>query len=136
MHLLILILIRGQERHLLNIVRSVSPIEVEPTVVLFRFPFELQMYEAVARYAPVYLFPASSIVNGTVRRDRMGFQSLVRFLQGGAFDLAFGVVLGGEDDMVGLDAAAAAGIPKAIAHLGAMLVVIRVCLKTIPDDTK
>jgi glycosyltransferase involved in cell wall biosynthesis len=51
-------------------------------------------------------------------RDPDGFRALVAYLRRSQFDVAFGFVMGGPDDLVGLDAAALAAVPVAVAYVG------------------
>ncbi len=62
-------------------------------------------------------FPASRLSDsGTVIREAAGFASLVAFLKD--FDVAFSFYCGGVDDLLGIDAAALAGVPVSIGYVG------------------
>lgn len=115
----------GVERHILNIVRLVDPARVVPTVVLTRGNASTALLRDVSTYAEVVYFPAQikrlehhDSNPGDVRRDPAGFSALVAYLKRSSFDVAFSFYCGGQDDMVGLDAAALAGVPVSIAYVG------------------
>ena len=119
----------GVERHILNIVRLVDPARVVPTVVLTRGNASTALLRDVSTYAEVVYFPAQITKNvwrpgnhdsntKVFRRDPAGFSALVAYLKRSSFDVAFSFYCGGQDDMVGLDAAALAGVPVSIAYVG------------------
>jgi len=110
----------GVERHIMNLVRSLDPSRVQASVVLTRTNASLALLPAVSAYAySVVSFPASRpTLDGNIVRDSDGFQALVNYLQRSQFDVAFSFVMGGVDDLVGLDAAALAAVPVSIAYVG------------------
>jgi len=110
----------GVERHIVNLVRSLDPNRVQASVVLTRTNASLALLPAVSAYAySVVSFPASRpTLDGRIERDPAGFQALVNYLQRSQFDVAFSFVMGGEDDFVGLDAAALAAVPVSVAYVG------------------
>ena len=110
----------GVERHILNLVRSLDPARVTPSVVLTRTNASHALLPQIAAFArSVTFFPASRLLgDGRVVRDPAGFAALVAFLRRSRFDVAFSFVMGGPDDLVGADAAAAAGIPVSVANVG------------------
>ena len=106
----------GVERHIINLVKSIDPLKIEPTVVLFRQDASMALLPSIAPYARVVVFPASHVDASSIVRERSGFASLISFLR--SFDVAFSFYLGGVDDLIGIDAAAMAGVPVSIAYVG------------------
>ena len=116
----------GVERHILNLVRSLDPARVVPTVVLTRANSSTALRRAMGTYAEVVYVPAQhrhQHRQEQLSRDLAGFAALVAYLRRSAFDVAFSFYCGGEDDMVGLDAAAVVGVPVAVAYVGWTLTV-------------
>jgi len=110
----------GVERHILNLVRSLDPTRVTPSVVLTRTKASTVLLPEISAYArSTTYFPASRLLeNGHVVRNPAGFSALVTFLRRSRFDVAFSFVMGGADDYVGIDAAALAGVPVSVAYVG------------------
>ena len=110
----------GVERHILNLVKSLDPGRVTSTVVVTREGASSAMLSEISTYAHhVAYFPASRLTpQGSIKRDVEGFAALVAFLGRSQFDVAFSFVMGGVDDLVGLDAAAQAGILVSVAYVG------------------
>ena len=108
---------------MLHLAKAVDRARVDPHVVITRDNTSTAMLVDMASYASsITFFPASSSPSpGSVTRDPEAFEALVQYLSG--FDVIWSAYSGGADDLVGLDAAARAGVPVAVCYVGWVLTV-------------